>query len=69
MPFLTPIVNSVLPGIWRIAARPVVEALRRVERGEPVAAVLLDLARPPAGGGRPRFPLGGRIVAVASAEG
>lgn len=50
-------------------ARPVLEALRAVERGESVDAVLLDFARLPAGCGRSRFPVAARIVAVASADG
>ncbi|MCG5477477.1 MAG: hypothetical protein KK478_00160 [Ensifer alkalisoli] len=51
-------------------ARPVLEALHAVERGESVDAVLLDFGLLPAGCDRPRFPGAAEIiVAVASTDG
>lgn len=56
--------------IAKCGARPVLEALLAVERGESVDAVLLDFARLPAGCDRPRFPGAAEIiVAIVSGDG
>ncbi|NEI28476.1 MULTISPECIES: hypothetical protein [Rhizobium] len=45
-------------------ARPVLEALQAVERGESVGAVLRDFARLPSGCDRPRLSGAAEIVAM-----
>ncbi|MDX0531503.1 hypothetical protein GOC94_30880 [Sinorhizobium medicae] len=51
-------------------ARPVLEALVAIERGESVEAVLLDFSRLPAGCDGPRFPGAAEIiVAIARTDG